>query len=73
MTSYEASLISTFDSPQGRMGKVSARGAVVTVSLQLVPDARPGDILVCDAGVAISCLSSYTGPEESHNVPGNSR
>jgi hydrogenase maturation factor len=37
-----------------RMGKVSVGGVLTTIALELVADARPGDmVLVCD-GVALS-------------------
>ena len=42
---------------EARTGKVRVRGALSTVPLHLVPEARPGDtVLVCD-GVAIGRVS----------------
>lgn len=45
-----------------RMGKVSVMGAVIRVPLALVPDARPGDVVFMEGGVAIGVVAP--GPAE---------
>jgi hydrogenase expression/formation protein HypC len=42
--------------PEGRVGRVSVRGAMVDVALDLVPEAREGDAVLVHAGVALSVL-----------------
>ena len=45
----------------GRRGRVSVRGAVVEVALDLVPEARPGDSVLVQAGVALALLRDEAG------------
>jgi len=42
--------------PEGRVGRVSVRGARVDVALDLVPEARAGDTVLVHAGVALSVV-----------------
>ena len=44
------------ESPQGRVGRVSVRGARTEVVLDLVPEAREGDTVLVHAGVAVSLV-----------------
>ena len=39
---------------EGRVGKVSVRGARRSVALDLVPDVRPGDAVLVHAGLALA-------------------
>lgn len=40
-----------------RMGKVSVDGAVIRVPLMLVPDARLGDVVLMEGGVAVGVVT----------------
>jgi hydrogenase maturation factor len=44
------------DGPNGRVGRVSVRGARVDVALDLVPEAGEGDTVLVHAGVGLSVL-----------------
>jgi hydrogenase maturation factor len=46
---------------EGRVGRVSVRGARTEVALDLVPEAREGDTVLVHAGVALSVLREGTG------------
>ena len=45
------------ETPEGRQGVVSVRGARVEVALDVVPEARVGDSVLVHAGVALSRLA----------------
>ena len=47
---------SVVDGPDGRVGRVSVRGAMVDVALDLVPEAGEGDTVLVHAGVALSIV-----------------
>ena len=50
---------------EGRIGRVSVRGARALVALDLVPEAREGDTVLVHAGVALSLVrESVSEPEE---------
>jgi hydrogenase maturation factor len=44
------------EGPEGRVGRVSVRGARVDVALDLVPGARRGDCVLVHAGVALALV-----------------
>jgi hydrogenase maturation factor len=44
------------EEPEGRVGRVSVRGARVDVALDLVPEARRGDEVLVHAGVALALV-----------------
>ena len=44
------------EGPAGLDGRVSVRGALVEVAFDLLPDARVGDIVLFQAGVALARL-----------------
>jgi hydrogenase maturation factor len=44
------------EGPEGRVGRVSVRGACVGVALDLVPEAKEGDTVLVHAGVALARL-----------------
>jgi hydrogenase maturation factor len=44
------------EGPDGRVGRVSVRGARVSVVLDLVPEAKAGDTVLVQAGVALSLV-----------------
>jgi len=44
------------EGPDGRVGRVSVRGARVRVLLDLVPEAKAGDTALVHAGVALSLV-----------------
>ena len=44
------------DAAEGRIGRVSVRGARVLVALDLVPEAQEGDTVLVHAGVALSLV-----------------
>jgi hydrogenase maturation factor len=52
-----ARVVEVRESPEGRRGRVSVRGARTEVSLDLVPEAREGDTVVVHAGVALSLVT----------------
>lgn len=54
------------------MAKVSVRGAVTCVVLDLLPGARVGDEVLIEAGVAIA-RADMQPTEEKRHVPGDSR
>jgi hydrogenase maturation factor len=41
---------------EGRVGRVSVRGAAIEVALDLVPEAQAGDVVLVHAGVALSLV-----------------
>ncbi|MBI5463937.1 MAG: HypC/HybG/HupF family hydrogenase formation chaperone [Ignavibacteriales bacterium] len=58
------------ESGQERVGKVSVNGAIVHVPLLLIPDAKVGDEVLVESGVAIARVEQ---PKEQNHVSGNSR
>ena len=53
---FTGRVVSIAEGPDGRVGKVSVRGAQVEVALDLVPDAQAGDSVLVNAGVALSLV-----------------
>lgn len=53
---FTGSIAELRDGPEGRVGRVSVRGALVDVALDLVPDAQAGDGVLVHAGVALSIV-----------------
>ena len=53
---YTGRVSAVHDGPDGRVGRVSVRGARVDVALDLVPGARAGDTVLVHAGVALSVV-----------------
>ncbi len=53
---FTGRVASVVDGPEGRVGRVSVRGARVDVALDLVPEAREGDTVLVHAGVALSIV-----------------
>jgi hydrogenase maturation factor len=53
---YAARVVATSEGPDGRVGRVSVRGAQLEVALDLVPEAGPGDNVLVHAGVALSLM-----------------
>ena len=53
---FAGRVASVVDGPQGRVGRVSVRGAQVDVALDLVPEAHAGDTVLVHAGVALSIV-----------------
>lgn len=51
-----ARLVEVRTTAEGRVGRVSVRGARTEVALDLVPGARPGDTVLVQAGVALSLV-----------------
>jgi len=54
------------------VAKVNAHGAIVHVSLALLPEAREGTRILAEGGVAIAIIEQEELKEEYH-VPRNSR
>ena len=53
---YAGRLVALDEGPDGRMGRVSVRGACARVVLDLLPAARPGDTVLIHAGVALALM-----------------
>lgn len=53
---FTGNIVALRDGPDGRVGRVSVRGAQVEVALDLVPEARAGDTVLVHAGVAVSLV-----------------
>ncbi len=65
-------VVDVFSGPEPRLGKIRIKGALRTISLDLLTDPIPGDkVLVCD-GVAISKIRDPVDKEASH-VSGHPR
>ena len=65
-------VVDVFSGPEPRLGKIRIKGALRTISLDLLTDPVPGDkVLVCD-GVAISKVDGPI-PKETSHVPGHPR
>jgi hydrogenase maturation factor len=60
---YAARVLALRQGPEGRVGRVSVRGAQLDVALDLVPEAEPGDTVLVHAGVALSLMRD-TGESE---------
>jgi len=58
---FAARVVGVRESPEGRVGQVSLRGARMSVALDLVPGARAGDTVLVHAGVALSLVRG--GPD----------
>jgi len=50
-------------SADGKDGTVDMGGSAMTVGLDLVPDARPGDWVLVHAGMAIEALRDFEAEE----------
>lgn len=63
---YVARVLDVSQGPDGRVGRVSVRGARVEVALDFVPEAGPGDTVLVHAGVALSLVrdGAEAGREE---------
>jgi hydrogenase maturation factor len=57
---FAGRVASVVDGPDGRVGRVSVRGAQVDVALDLVPEAREGDTVLVHAGVALGVVREET-------------
>jgi hydrogenase expression/formation protein HypC len=57
-------LVEIFHENALRMGRVRVGGALDTVALELVPDARVGDLVLLHAGVALSRVEPRAGSGE---------
>lgn len=57
---FSGRLTEVRDGAEGRVGRVSVRGARAEVALDLVPEAREGDTVLVHAGVALSLLGEGT-------------
>jgi hydrogenase maturation factor len=53
---FTARLVALRDTPAGRTGRVSVRGAQLEVALDLVPEAAAGDSVLVQAGVALALV-----------------
>jgi hydrogenase maturation factor len=59
-------VVDVFSGPEPRLGKIRIKGALRTISLDLLTDPVPGDkVLVCD-GVAISKVDGPIAKEATH-------
>ncbi|HEX9189427.1 MAG TPA: HypC/HybG/HupF family hydrogenase formation chaperone [Vicinamibacteria bacterium] len=54
---FLARVVDVLDTAGGRAGRVSVRGARAEVALDLVPEARVGDTVLVQAGVALSLVT----------------
>jgi hydrogenase maturation factor len=63
---YAARVLALSEGPDGRVGRVSVRGAQLEVALDLVPEAAPGDTVLVHAGVALALMrdGAEAGREE---------
>jgi hydrogenase maturation factor len=53
---FAARLVEVRETAEGRVGRVSVRGARTEVALDLVSEAREGDTVLVHAGVALSLV-----------------
>jgi hydrogenase maturation factor len=53
---YAGRVVEVRDGPAGVVGHVSVWGARVEVALDLVPEAKAGDVVLVQAGVALSIV-----------------
>ncbi len=56
LTCSDEAVAARVDSVEGLEALVAAGEAVERVAIDLVPDARPGDLLLCHAGIALERL-----------------
>jgi hydrogenase expression/formation protein HypC len=61
-------LDSAGDHPLLRTGRVSFGGAVKTVSLACVPDAKPGDYVLVQVGLALSVIDAQEAEASLRNL-----
>jgi hydrogenase maturation factor len=62
LTCGDVAVAARVETVHGAEAVVSANGETERVALDLVPDARPGDLLLCHAGIALERLDG--GVEE---------
>ncbi|HSD67017.1 MAG TPA: HypC/HybG/HupF family hydrogenase formation chaperone [Vicinamibacteria bacterium] len=55
---FAGRVVEVDEGPDGRVGRVSVRGARARVLLDLVPEAGPGDTVLVQAGVALTLVRS---------------
>jgi hydrogenase maturation factor len=53
---FAARVVEVQEGPDGRVGRVSVRGARTAVVLDLVPEAKAGDTVLVHAGVALALV-----------------
>jgi hydrogenase maturation factor len=56
LTCGDVAVAARVDAVDGAEAVVSADGETERVAIDLVPDARPGDLLLCHAGIALERL-----------------
>jgi hydrogenase maturation factor len=59
---FAGRVVEVKEEPDGRVGRVSVRGARTNVVLDLVPEARAGDTVLVHAGVALALVGA--APDE---------
>jgi hydrogenase maturation factor len=59
---FEAQVLSVEDSDEGRIGMVDLHGVRIVVHLSLIPEARPGDVILVQGRFALSRM------EDAHEV-----
>ena len=57
LTCGDAAVAARVEAVEGVEAVVSAGGESERVGIDLVPDARPGDLLLCHAGIALERLA----------------
>ena len=60
-TCADAAVAARVTSVEGADAIVAVDGAAERVAIDLVPDARPGDVLLCHAGVALQAVADPSG------------
>ena len=65
-------IVETYKEEGVAMARVRVSGAYVRVAMQLLPDARVGDMILIESGVAIAKVEN-TRMKEASYVPCNSR
>jgi len=60
-----ARVVEVRETAEGRVGRVSVRGARTEVNLDLVPEACEGDTVLVNAGVALSLVRETPSAVES--------
>jgi hydrogenase expression/formation protein HypC len=61
---FTGRLVELREGPEGQVGRVSVHGARIDVALAFVPEARPGDIVLVHAGVALSLVTDQADTVE---------
>jgi hydrogenase maturation factor len=56
LTCGDVAIAARVEAVHGVEAVVSADGEMESVAIDLVPDARPGDLLLCHAGIALERL-----------------